>query len=160
MESFCARAKIARFERGRSLGSMNFPRMIPYIYMLRASEKFARTRFTGDPLIIPQVREARAAVYKQRLLRCVHGTLPTIILGRGNSPSAICLWNQLPVTSSALRSPAERNGWRRPSGALESHRKIRRFLIGITGSPTNESADFQFALRTRREFAFLPSSPS
>lgn len=43
-----------------------------------------RPDVSQDPRI-PQVKEARAVVYKQRLVRCVHGTLPSIILGCGNS---------------------------------------------------------------------------
>jgi len=140
-------SRSSRFERGggggrRFLGPMNFPRMIPRICCARPRNSLGR--FTG--FVVPQVREARAVVYKQRLLWwCVHGTLPGIILGRGNS-LPICLWNQLPVTSSTC-SPAERNG-RRPSG-LRGPRENPPFFPRDSPRPTNESADFQFALRTR-----------
>jgi len=98
--------------------------MIPRICCARPRNSLGR--FTG--FVVPQVREARAVVYKQRLLWwCVHGTLPGIILGRGNS-LPICLWNQLPVTSSTC-SPAERNG-RRPSGLSGASGKSAVFFLG------------------------------
>lgn len=57
--------------------------------------------------------------------------------------------------------PRERSGWTlEPQGGSPPRRcprEIRRFSSPVPPGPTNELADFQFALRAP-EFAFLPSS--
>lgn len=116
---------------------MNFPRIIPYPLHARERNSPGRDRR------ILQVKEARAVVYKQNLVGCVHGTLPSHYFRPWKLSFPICLWNQLPVTSST-GSPAGGSGpdLRMP----RSFRKIRRFFLRVP-RPTNESADFQFALR-------------